>query len=95
MADFTVIVGEHRIQVHKALLSARSPVFSAMLEPHTEEYRKNSVKLYDIDYEVCFLFLTANSTVINDTHISPFSCMVFLGFARNVIIYVHWTFAQH
>ncbi|VDN60555.1 unnamed protein product [Dracunculus medinensis] len=52
LADFTVIVGEHRIQVHKALLSARSPVFSAMLEPHTEEYRKNSVKLYDIDYEV-------------------------------------------
>lgn len=43
------------------VLSARSPYFAALLEPHTEESRKNSLVLRedDVDFEVlhgCFGF---------------------------------------
>ncbi|XGW13158.1 hypothetical protein V3C99_013636, partial [Haemonchus contortus] len=52
LSDFTIVVGDKEIPVHKVVLSARSPVFAAMLEPHTEEAKTNRVVLEDIDYEV-------------------------------------------
>ncbi|VDM59187.1 unnamed protein product [Angiostrongylus costaricensis] len=52
LSDFTIVVGDKEIPVHKVILSARSPVFAAMLEPHTEEAKTNRVVLEDMDYEV-------------------------------------------
>mgnify|MGYP003909082163 CR=1 FL=1 len=56
-SDFTIICRNEKeskeIPVHKIILSARSPVFAAMLEPHTEEAKTNKVVYEDIDYEVC------------------------------------------
>lgn len=60
-ADFTIFCGgdeedkdsiKHMLHVHKVVLCARSPVFSAMLEPHTEEAQKGEVYYDDIDYDV-------------------------------------------
>lgn len=59
-ADFRIICEDEReeksreLLVHKIILSARSPVFAAMLEPHTEEAQKNEVHFNDIDYDVFF-----------------------------------------
>ncbi|KAI1719983.1 BTB/POZ domain-containing protein [Ditylenchus destructor] len=54
--DFKIICRNDKdikeIKVHKIVLSARSPVFSAMLENHTEEAQNNQVTYADIDYEV-------------------------------------------
>lgn len=50
--DFTIIIGEQEIPVHKVILTARSPVFAAMLEPHTEEAQKGRVIIEEVDYEV-------------------------------------------
>jgi len=33
-------------------MAARSPVFAAMLEPHTEESKNSAVNINDIDYDV-------------------------------------------
>ncbi|KAK0410392.1 hypothetical protein QR680_005107 [Steinernema hermaphroditum] len=52
LADFTIICGDRKIQVHKFVLAARSPVFAAMLEPHTEESIKSEVIINDLDYEI-------------------------------------------
>ncbi|KJH49454.1 BTB/POZ domain protein [Dictyocaulus viviparus] len=52
LSDFVIVVGDREIPVHKVVLSARSPVFAAMLEPHTEEAKTNRVVLEDMDYEV-------------------------------------------
>ncbi|KAL3098237.1 hypothetical protein niasHS_002073 [Heterodera schachtii] len=55
--DFKIVCrGEgkemHELNAHKVVLAARSPVFSAMLEPHTEEAQKSEVFYEDIDFEV-------------------------------------------
>uniref|UniRef100_A0A914HFR4 BTB domain-containing protein n=1 Tax=Globodera rostochiensis TaxID=31243 RepID=A0A914HFR4_GLORO len=56
--DFTIFCrGEGKekqreLMAHKIVLAARSPVFSAMLEPHTEEAQKSEVYYEDIDFEV-------------------------------------------
>ncbi|CAI4225762.1 unnamed protein product [Auanema sp. JU1783] len=50
--DFTICIGDRKILAHKVILSARSPVFAAMLEPHTEEARSNTCIIKDIDYDV-------------------------------------------
>lgn len=53
LTDFTIELNEGRvIECHKVMLAARSPVFQAMLEPHTEESRTARVVIGDIDYEV-------------------------------------------
>jgi hypothetical protein len=59
--DFTIVCDEEKeqreLQVHKVVLGARSPVFAAMFEPHTEESQKAEVHYNDIDYDVnIFLF---------------------------------------
>lgn len=52
LCDFTIHAGDLQIQVHKLVLIARSPVFAAMLEPHTEESQNNCVHLEDIESDV-------------------------------------------
>uniref|UniRef100_A0A914ZMV5 BTB domain-containing protein n=1 Tax=Parascaris univalens TaxID=6257 RepID=A0A914ZMV5_PARUN len=52
LTDFTVIAGGREMPAHQVVLSARSPVFAAMLEPHTEEFKNKRVNFPDIDYEV-------------------------------------------
>lgn len=55
-SDFKIICRNEKesreIPVHKVVLSARSPVFKAMLEEHTEESKSNQVVYEDIDYDV-------------------------------------------
>ncbi|MFH4973583.1 hypothetical protein AB6A40_000292 [Gnathostoma spinigerum] len=58
LSDFTVVAGDHELPAHQVLLSARSPVFAAMLEPHTEEFRNKRVIFSDIDFEVMQELLT-------------------------------------
>lgn len=59
-SDFKIICKNEKeskeIRVHKVVLTARSPVFAAMLEIHTEETLKNKVVFDDIDYDVLFFF---------------------------------------
>uniref|UniRef100_A0A8C6SWV6 Speckle type BTB/POZ protein n=1 Tax=Neogobius melanostomus TaxID=47308 RepID=A0A8C6SWV6_9GOBI len=48
-------------QAHKAILAARSPVFSAMFEHEMEESKKNRVEINDVEPEVfkemmCFIY---------------------------------------
>ena len=54
--DFKIIChGEKmdkEIDVHRIVLAARSPVFSAMLEQHTEEAKNGQVFFNDIDLDV-------------------------------------------
>jgi speckle-type POZ protein len=54
--DFTIVCDgekeQRELQVHKVVLGARSPVFAAMFEPHTEEAQKAEVHYNDIDYDV-------------------------------------------
>lgn len=55
-SDFKIICRNEKetreIPVHKIVLSARSPVFKAMLEDHTEEAKNSQVVYEDIDYDV-------------------------------------------
>lgn len=46
---------EKEIKCHRFMLYSRSPVFRAMLQDHTLEYKKSQVKFDDIDYEVRIL----------------------------------------
>ncbi|KAI6178578.1 hypothetical protein M3Y98_00515900 [Aphelenchoides besseyi] len=51
--DFTIRVGVLEIQVHKAILAARSPVFAAMLtHPDTNEAKTGVLNIEDVDYAV-------------------------------------------
>lgn len=44
---------EKEIKCHKFMLYSRSPVFRAMLQEHTLEYKTSQVKFEDIEFEVC------------------------------------------
>lgn len=50
--DAALLVGEDRLEVHKALLSARSPVFAAMFEHDMKEKQQSEVRILDIEKEV-------------------------------------------
>ncbi|VDN82195.1 unnamed protein product [Brugia pahangi] len=52
LADFTIVASGRELPAHQIILSARSPVFAAMLEPHTEEAKNSRVVFPDIDFEV-------------------------------------------
>ncbi|CAJ0932152.1 unnamed protein product, partial [Mesorhabditis belari] len=58
--DFMIYVGDRRLDVHKVILAARSPYFAALLEPHTEESKKNCLRLNesDVEFEVMQELLT-------------------------------------
>uniref|UniRef100_A0AC34R1K0 BTB domain-containing protein n=1 Tax=Panagrolaimus sp. JU765 TaxID=591449 RepID=A0AC34R1K0_9BILA len=49
--DFTFCVGKDEIKVHKNIIAAASPVFSAMLEPHCLEFKEGKVNIVDFDFE--------------------------------------------
>jgi len=51
-SDVTLVVADRQFHVHKALLAARSPVFSAMFEHDMEERKLNRVEITDVDPEV-------------------------------------------
>eukprot|EP00731_Ephydatia_muelleri_P004136 Em0002g312a len=48
-SDVTVIAGQVTIKAHKAILTARSPVFRAMFENNMKEAAENCVEITDID----------------------------------------------
>uniref|UniRef100_A0AC35GMZ6 BTB domain-containing protein n=1 Tax=Panagrolaimus sp. PS1159 TaxID=55785 RepID=A0AC35GMZ6_9BILA len=50
--DFTIVVGKKEIEVHKCVLACQSPVFAAMLKPHTKEAIENKVVISDFTFEV-------------------------------------------
>ncbi|VDN17349.1 unnamed protein product [Gongylonema pulchrum] len=52
LTDFTIVAGDRELPAHQVILSARSPVFAAMLEPHTDEAKNSRVVFRDIDFEV-------------------------------------------
>ncbi|VDP04148.1 unnamed protein product, partial [Soboliphyme baturini] len=61
LTDFCIKTHGCEFKVHKAILYARSPVFAAMLQPHTEEFQTGRVVLDDIDPVVmeniiCFIY---------------------------------------
>ncbi|XP_076229362.1 BTB/POZ and MATH domain-containing protein rdx isoform X5 [Nomia melanderi] len=51
-SDVTLTVCGREFQAHKAILAARSPVFSAMFEHEMEERKQNRVDITDVDHEV-------------------------------------------
>ncbi|RXN12777.1 speckle-type POZ -like isoform X2 [Labeo rohita] len=50
--DCSLCVAGQEFQAHKAILAARSPVFSAMFEHEMEESKKNRVEINDVEAEV-------------------------------------------
>ncbi|KAL7077456.1 hypothetical protein ACQ4LE_003219 [Meloidogyne hapla] len=53
LTDFTIKVQEKEIHVHKAILAARSPVFSAMLQHvDTSESKTGILEIKDVEYNV-------------------------------------------
>lgn len=51
-SDCVLTSGSKEFHVHKAILAARSPVFSAMFEHEMSEARSDRVEINDIDPEV-------------------------------------------
>jgi len=52
--DVVLVVGECELRVHKCILAARSPVFTAMFEhKETKEAQENRVEITDLSIEVC------------------------------------------
>ncbi|KAL3986721.1 KRAB domain-containing zinc finger protein [Sarotherodon galilaeus] len=59
--DCSLCVAGQKFQAHKAILAARSPVFSAMFEHEMEESKKNRVEINDVEPDVfkemmCFIY---------------------------------------
>ncbi|XP_038561599.1 speckle-type POZ protein isoform X4 [Micropterus salmoides] len=59
--DCSLCVTGQKFQAHKAILAARSPVFSAMFEHEMEESKKNRVEINDVEPDVfkemmCFIY---------------------------------------
>lgn len=59
LSDFTIVASGRELPAHQIILSARSPVFAAMLEPHTEEAKNSRVIFPDIDFEVHSFFTSS------------------------------------
>lgn len=51
-SDTVLVVDGREFYAHKAILAARSPVFSAMFEHEMTESRKGRVEISDIDPDV-------------------------------------------
>lgn len=50
-SDVILSIGDHEIKAHRAILAARSPVFSAMFEHDTLEKQQNRVVIEDLSRE--------------------------------------------
>lgn len=48
-SDVTIQVGDERIQAHRNILAARSPVFAAMLSSGMTEGREKKIAIKDLD----------------------------------------------
>lgn len=76
LTDFTVKVGEKEIDVHKAILAARSPVFAAMLNHEsTSEAKTGVLVIKDVEYSVIkemlhFIYSGRSSSDLNDQQAS-------------------------
>ncbi|GBN19944.1 Speckle-type POZ protein-like B, partial [Araneus ventricosus] len=57
LSDFTIKVGNKNLEVHKAVLCARSPVFKAMLTSNMKENVKNMVDISDLDVDTVYRML--------------------------------------
>jgi len=57
LTDIELLVGNSSFSAHRALLSARSPVFAAMLKSGMEEARTGRVLISDVDDETFTHFL--------------------------------------
>lgn len=57
-SDVKIIVNGTEIKAHKAILSARSPVFNAMFESKMSENRENIIRIEDFSEEVIEELLT-------------------------------------
>jgi speckle-type POZ protein len=57
-ADVTLIVGEKEYSLHRCILSARSPVFRAMLENPTRERESGVIVLQEDDPEIIEHFVS-------------------------------------
>lgn len=70
-SDVVLVVQSKRFEAHKAILSARSPVFSRMFQIDMVENRTNEVLITDADEETIGLFLqyiyTAKLSLPSDT----------------------------
>uniref|UniRef100_A0AC34PY62 BTB domain-containing protein n=1 Tax=Panagrolaimus sp. JU765 TaxID=591449 RepID=A0AC34PY62_9BILA len=49
--DFTINAEDTEIKVHKCVLTMASPVFAAMFESHTKEFKEGRVEIEDFDFE--------------------------------------------
>ncbi|GBN14700.1 Speckle-type POZ protein B [Araneus ventricosus] len=58
LSDFILKVGDKSLQVHKAVLCARSPVFKAMLTSNMEEKAKNMMDISDLEEDTVRRMLT-------------------------------------
>lgn len=56
-SDFTINVKSMKFEVHRSILAARSPVFSAMMEHEMEEKRSGEMTIIDADPAVFKEFL--------------------------------------
>lgn len=56
-SDVTLVVGDVKFSAHKCILSARSPVFCAMLECDMVEKSKGTVEINDIQPDIIQLML--------------------------------------
>lgn len=56
-ADLEIRCGEKNLQVHKAVLIARSQVFEAMLQSNMLEKSENFVEIVDLDCSILEIFL--------------------------------------
>uniref|UniRef100_A0AC35EXK5 Speckle-type POZ protein n=1 Tax=Panagrolaimus sp. PS1159 TaxID=55785 RepID=A0AC35EXK5_9BILA len=50
--DFSVVSDGKEIKVHKCVLASQSPVFAAMLKPHTKEAIEGKVEIIDFSYDI-------------------------------------------
>lgn len=72
LTDFTIKVQDKSIQVHKAILAARSPVFAAMLQHvDTNEVKTGILEIKDVEYNVVremltFIYCGKSSSELNE-----------------------------
>ncbi|GBM68515.1 Protein roadkill [Araneus ventricosus] len=58
LCDFTIKIGDKNLQVHKAMLCARSPVFKRMLTNNMKENQENMMDISDLDEDTVGRMLT-------------------------------------
>merc|ERR1712076_117 len=52
LSDVTLVCGDKKMDAHKAVLAARSPIFRAMFMHPSQENQTNQIELKDVDYEI-------------------------------------------